>query len=105
MNTRIFSPRTETGRARSSLTMIGAVLGGMLGSAAIVPLQGHSVVGPWMIMFLGFLVGGLIGALVAPFASGLFRRRNHYQAHRLSNMDPVSGRSLRSNRDPAPRVV
>ena len=105
MNTRIYSPRTETGRARSSLTIIGAVLGGMLGSAAIVPLQGHSVVGPWMIMFLGFFVGGLIGALVAPLASGLFSREKRYQAHSLSSRDSVSGRSVRSNRDPAPRVV
>ena len=91
-----FTNRNANGRARSWMAMLGTVLGFGLGCAAIMPLQGASVVGPWIIMALGAVLGAALGALVGPVASPLFKANGAFTVHRrrFSIEDPVSARRL-----------
>lgn len=93
--------------ARSAMTVIGASMGFMLGSAFIVPLQGDSVIGPWAIMALGLILGAIVGYVVGPLFSGLFKAdsplRDHHRV--LSGRDPLTGRTLQPASEPGRRVV
>ena len=91
-----FTNRNANGRARSRMAMLGTVLGFGVGCAAIMPLQGASVIGPWVIMALGAIVGAVVGALLGPVASPLFKAGGAFtmKRRRLSAVDPVSGRTI-----------
>ena len=95
-----FTSRTANGRARSWMTLIGSVVGFGLGCALIMPLQGASVIGPWLIMALGAILGAVVGALLGPVASPLFRENGAFveRRHRLSAEDPVTGRKIGKRR-------
>lgn len=85
---------TPKARAFSALTFIGATLGFCAGAAVIVPMHGVLNIGPWALMILGMIVGGLLGAVVSPLFSTIFkadsalREKPKYLKHR----DPVTGR-------------
>ena len=94
-------------RARSTMTVIGASVGFMLGSAFIVPLQGASVIGPWALMALGLVLGAIIGYVSGPLFGGLFKADSPLRDHRrvLSSKDPLTGRTLQSATEPGRRVI
>lgn len=89
-------------KSRSTLALIGATIGFCLASFAVLPMHGYSVVGPWAIVLIGFLLGGAIGALCSPLFKRLFKRNGPlYRTPRMMRQtDPVSGmRVSGSHRD------
>ena len=89
------------------LTLVGGSLGFMLASMMIIPLQGDSIIGPWAIMALGFILGGALGYVVGPMASGLFEADSplRNEPRTLSRHDPASGRTLKPADTAGRRVV
>jgi hypothetical protein len=84
---------TPKARSFSSLAIIGGVLGFCLASGLIIPLHGVLNIGPWAIMLLGAILGGLLGAAVSPLFSGLYSADSSLRTgpFALRHDDPVSG--------------